>query len=177
MPKLHISFLCTLLLLLTLLGCGNNASVRPFVGGPYADFVVRYGEPYLTVTSTTLTGGQAMFTADDDSSIVFKVCPTSGNVSLLTATGPASWTDDEELAFCGRFLPKDATQTERATKYQTFHSSVGDLRLNLPRDGTGSCELTIVQLSHAPIRLLDCGARWLLSAASNSDKAIDTEYE
>ena len=142
-PKLHISFLCMLLPSLTLLTCGNNSSVRLFVGGPYADFVARYGEPYLTVASTTLTDGQAMFTAGDSSSIVFKVSPTRGNVSLLIATDPASWTDDEELAFCGQFLPKDATQTERATKYQTFQSSVGDLRLDLPRDGTGSCELTV----------------------------------
>jgi hypothetical protein len=138
-----MSFLCALLLCLTLLGCGNSSSVHPFVGGPYADFVARYGQPYLTVPSTTLIDGQAMFTAGDDSSIVFKVSPTSGNVSLLIATGPASWTDDDEVAFCRQFLPKDAMQTESTTKYQTFHSSVGDLRLDLPRDGAGACELTI----------------------------------
>ena len=139
--KRRVSFLCALLPLLALLGCGNNSQAHPFVGGPYADFVARYGEPYLTAPSTTLTDGQAMFTSDGDSSVVFKVSPTSGNVSLLVATGPASWTDQDAMAFCKQFLPVGATKTDAATSHQTFHADVGDLRLDV---AAAACDLTII---------------------------------
>ena len=72
-----------------------------------------------------------MFTSDGDSSVVFKVSPTSGNVSLLVATGPASWTDQDAMAFCKQFLPDGATKTDAATSHQTFHADLGDLRLDV----------------------------------------------
>jgi hypothetical protein len=61
--------------------------------------------------------------------------------SLLVATGPASWTDQDAMAFCKQFLPVGATKTDAATNHQTFHADVGDLRLDV---AAAACDLTII---------------------------------
>jgi hypothetical protein len=132
--RYYVSFLLAMALLLALVGCGSSsASVRPFVGGPYSDFVTKYGQPIRTGAD-----GRAVFRASSSPDVLVSVSPTSGAVTLLGAAGPTSWTDQDTLTFCAQFLPKEATEYRSVGKNKYYHSKVGDLHLDVPGTGVGT---------------------------------------
>jgi len=122
-----------------------SANGRPFVGGPYADFVKKYGQPNSIGAS-----GRALFRASRAPLILLGVSPTSGAVNYAGADGPGTWTAQDAFAYCAQFLPQDATQYHSDGQHKYYHSGVGDLHLDAPSagagtsgTGAGTCGLTL----------------------------------
>jgi hypothetical protein len=127
----------------------TSASGSPFVGGPYADFIKRYGQP-----SSIGANGRALFRASSAPPVLLGVSPTSGIVRYAGADGPGNWSIQDAFAFCAKFLPKGATEYRSDSGHKYYHSGVGDLHLDAPSagagtsgTGAGTCSLT---LANAP---------------------------
>jgi hypothetical protein len=110
-----------------------SANGRPFVGGPYSDFVKKYGQP-----NSIGANGRALFRASSAPQILIGVSPTSGAVKYTGADGPATWTTQDAFAYCAQFLPNGATQYHSDGQHKYYHSGVGDLHLDAPSTGAGT---------------------------------------
>lgn len=124
----------------------TSSNGRPFVGGPYADFIKQYGQP-----SSIGANGRALFRASSAPPVLLGVSPTSGMVRYAGADGPGTWSIQDAFAFCAKFLPKDATEYHSDGGHKYYHSGVGDLHLDAPSagagtsgTGAGTCSLTLV---------------------------------
>ncbi len=111
---------------------------KPFIGGPYANFIAAYGQP-----SGNGLGDSANFWGDPAHTITINVSPTSGTVTFVAVVGHTSWSNDETYTYCTQFLPDDAAEYNSVGRYTDFHSSVGDLVVS--NNGAGTCVITKAQ--------------------------------
>ncbi len=105
----------------------------PFVGGPYANFTHHYGQPF---------NDNNWFYADHAQTIIFAVTQAGANVSKVTVVRvPDNWTDAQTFGECVLFLPQGATAFNQTGQYTDYHSSVGEIIIAAP--GQGTCETYI----------------------------------
>jgi len=107
----------------------------PYVGGPYSNFVAKYGQPF-----SRNSGGDDLYT-DSAQTITIQIAPTSGTVTHLGLVGHDSWSDGDTHDYLGQFLPSDATLYNSAGQYTDYHSSAGDLVIGVFGQGTGVVNL------------------------------------
>jgi hypothetical protein len=111
----------------------------PHIGGPMSDFIGKYGQPV-----SQGTGNTENFYADSARTILVNVTPQGPNQQIqgVNVQGQTSWSIDQAKAFCTQFLPSDAVAFNAKDNYANYHSSVGEIVLTTP--GQGTCTLAIL---------------------------------
>ena len=108
----------------------------PFVGGPYADFVHVYGQPFGQAV-----GNRDNFYADSNHEIILNVDNNSnGIVYNVNISGPTDWDLSTTMMYCEQFLPVGATEYNSTGQNTDYMSDVGEVVIeNL---GSGTCILS-----------------------------------
>lgn len=100
---------------------------RPRLGGLFSDFVGAYGMPTPQGDSDT----QNFWTGPNQTIDINVLKNEQGIVTQLNILGPNTWTTSQTQSYCVQFLPDHATQFNATATQIEYHSSVGDITLNL----------------------------------------------
>ena len=100
---------------------------RPHLGGPFSDFVGKYGPP----NEQGDTSGQNFWIGTDQAIDLNISSDTQGEVTQLAALGPTSWNSQQAEQYCLPFLPNRATQFKATTTQRAYHSDSGDVLLTV----------------------------------------------
>lgn len=114
----------------------NVSHGRPRLGGPFSDFVGKYGP-----ATPQGDANSQNFWADSAQTIDINVMKNDqGNVTQLNILGPRSWTTQQSISYCTLFLPDQAVQFYATGTLIKYHTSAGDVVLNV--QSPSSCLLT-----------------------------------
>ena len=116
----------------------STTSGRPHLGGPFSDFVGKYGSP----TSQGDGNSQEFWVGPEQTIEISVVRNDQGEVTQLTILGPNTWNAQQTQSYCIQFLPDGATQFQTANNLIEYHSSAGEIVLNLQ---TTSCTLSFAR--------------------------------
>lgn len=100
---------------------------RPHLGGLFSDFVGAYGTPTPQGDSNT----QNFWTGPNQTIDINVLKNEQGIVTQLNILGPNTWTTSQTQSYCVQFLPDHATQFNATATQVEYHSSAGDIILNL----------------------------------------------
>ena len=116
----------------------NITHGRPHLGGPFSDFVGKYGTP-----GNQGDGSSENFWTGSDQSIDINVTRNDqGTVTQLDILGSSSWNEQQTQNYCAQFLPDGAVQTSANGNQITYRSSAGKVVLNLQ---TPSCSFSFAR--------------------------------
>lgn len=111
---------------------------RPHLGGPFSDFVGKYGTP-----GNQGDGSSQNFWTGSDQSIDINVTRNEqGKVTQLNILGSTSWDAQQTQNYCTQFLPDGAVQASASGNQIQYHSSAGQVMLNLQAP---SCSLSFAK--------------------------------
>lgn len=117
-----------------IVGSPSATHGRPHLGGPFSDFVGKYGIP-----TNQGDGSSEDFWVGTDQSVDINVSRNEqGEVTQLNVLGPLSWTTQQATSYCTQFLPDNAVQSNATATQVDYHTSVGNVELTLQ---THSCLL------------------------------------
>lgn len=117
-----------------IVGAPSVTHGRPHLGGPFTDFVGKYGMP-----ANQGDGSSEDFWVGTDQSIDINVSHNEqGEVTQLDVLGPLSWTTQQATSYCAQFLPDSAVQSSATATQVDYHTSAGNVELTLQ---THSCLL------------------------------------
>jgi hypothetical protein len=100
---------------------------RPHLGGLFSDFVGAYGKPTVQGDSNS----QNFLTGSNQTIDINAIKNEQGIVTQLTILGPNSWDTQQTQSDCIQFLPANAVQFNATSTMLAYHSSVGDVLLQL----------------------------------------------
>lgn len=105
----------------------NVTHGRPHLGGLFSDFVGAYGTPIAQGDSNS----QNFLTGPNQTIDLNAIRNEQGIVTQLTILGPNSWDTQQTQSECMQFLPDNAVQFNTTTTTLAYHSSIGDVLLQL----------------------------------------------
>lgn len=111
---------------------------RPHLGGPFSDFVGKYGNP----TPQGDANSQNFWIAPDLSIDIAVQRNEQGKVTQLNVLGAASWNMQQTRSYCEQFLPDGAAQFNATDTLVEYHSSAGNVMLALQ---STACELSFAR--------------------------------
>lgn len=119
-------------------GQASTTHGRPHLGGPFSDFVGKYGIP-----SSQGDANSQEFWVGPDQAIDINVSQNEqGKVTQIQVLGSDTWNEQQTRSYCMQFLPDGATQFSATNNVIKYHSSAGEIDLNLQ---TTSCSLSFAQ--------------------------------
>lgn len=107
---------------------------RPHLGGPFSDFVGKYGSPGAQGDAN----GQEFWVGPNQTIDITVGQNEQGKVTQLEVLGSDSWDQQQAKSYCAQFLPDGATQTSSAANLVEYRSSLGQVDLSLQNT---SCSL------------------------------------
>lgn len=113
---------------------------KPRLGGLFSDFVGTYGTP----TPQGDSNSQNFWTGPNQTIDINVLRNEQGGVTQLNILGPNSWNTPQTQSYCGQFLPDNAVQFNSADNITNYHSSAGDIVLNL--QSSSVCLLSFAKL-------------------------------
>ncbi|MGH2509550.1 MAG: hypothetical protein ACRDHZ_19405, partial [Ktedonobacteraceae bacterium] len=111
---------------------------RPHMGGLFSDFVGTYGTPIPQGDSNS----QNFLTGPNQTIDLNTMKNEQGIVTQLTILGPNTWNPPQTQNYCIQFLPNSAVQFKTTGNILEYHSSAGDVVLNL--QSASVCALSFV---------------------------------
>lgn len=117
-------------------GAPSATHGRPHLGGPFSDFVGKYGTP----TEQGDGSGENFWVGTDQNIDINVSRSDQGEVTQLNVLGPLSWDAQQAQSYCTQFLPDNAVQYNATSTQINYHSSSGNVVLTLQ---TQSCLLSI----------------------------------
>lgn len=111
---------------------------RPHLGGPFSDFVGKYGPP----SGQGDVDSQNFWVGPDQTIDINVLRNAQGMVTQLDVLGPDSWNAQQAERYCVQFLPDKAVQFSATPAQKEYHSSVGTVVLTLQ---TSSCVLALAR--------------------------------
>lgn len=109
---------------------------RPRLGGPFSDFVGKYGTP----TPQGDASSQNFWDGPDQSITISVQRNEQGKVTQINILGAPSWNVQQTQNYCVQFLPDGALQFNATNNQVEYHSSAGDVVLDLQPT---SCSLSL----------------------------------
>jgi hypothetical protein len=100
---------------------------RPHLGGPFSDFVGKYGPP----TNQGDANSQNFWVGTDQTIDINVLTNALGVVTQLDVLGPDAWNAQQAAGYCVQFLPDKAVQFSATATQREYHSSVGTVVLTL----------------------------------------------
>lgn len=100
---------------------------RPHLGGLFSDFVGAYGTP----TDQGDSSSQNFLTGPNQTIEISALKNEQGVVTQLNILGPTSWTSSQTQNYCVQFLPDNTVQFNTSGNITEYHSSAGDVTLQL----------------------------------------------
>lgn len=100
---------------------------RPRLGGPFSDFVGKYGTPGNQGDSS----GENFWVGTDQTIDINVARDEQGAVTQLNILGPMSWDTQQAQSYCVQFLPDNAVQFKATSTEIDYHSSAGEVVLTL----------------------------------------------
>lgn len=117
-----------------IVGAPSVTHGRPHLGGPFSDFVGKYGTP----ASQGDGSGEDFWVGTDQSIDINASRNEQGEVIQLDVLGPLSWTTQQATSYCTQFLPDGAVQSSATATQVDYRTSAGNVELTLQ---THSCLL------------------------------------
>lgn len=111
---------------------------RPHLGGPFSDFVGKYGPP----DQQGETNSQNFWVGPEQTMVLNLSSNAQGDVTQLNAFGPPSWNAQQAKAYCTQFLPDQATPLQTTATHIMYQSSSGEVMLTVQEQ---SCTLAFVR--------------------------------
>ncbi len=105
---------------------------RPHLGGPFSDFIGAYGQPTSQGDSNSLN----FWTGPNQSIDINVQRNEQGVVTQLNILGPDTWNTQQTQTYCIQLLPDHAVQFSATGNLIKYHSSSGDVLLNLQSPST-----------------------------------------
>jgi hypothetical protein len=110
----------------------------PRIGGRISDFYGKYGQP-----NNQGIGNSETWLADQQQTVLVNASPNaSGEVTYVSVTSSANWSNSQIMAYCSQFMPSDASKFNSDANYTDYHSSIGEIVVQL---APASCVITIAQ--------------------------------
>ena len=109
----------------------------PRIGGPMSDFYGKYGHPN---NQGSVPGSETWILNDQNQTIIDAAPNAGGIVDYVNITNGTAWNNQQMQSYCEQFMPSDASQFNQDGPYIDYHSSVGEIVMEL---GQASCVITI----------------------------------
>jgi len=119
---------------------------RPHIGGPFSDFVGKYGQPIGQGQPGSYNFQSDTARPDGSYPAGPNVTPNAAGVVIgltIVSDGATTVSFDQARLHCEVWLPSDATLFNTAPPYIDYHSSVGEIVMMV--NDFGDCVLSIAQ--------------------------------
>ena len=119
---------------------------KPHIGGPFSDFVGKYGQPIGQGSGNSYNFQSDTPRSDGSLPPGPNVTPNAAGMVIgldIVSDGATTVSFDQARLHCEVWLPSDAVEFNRAPPYIDYHSSVGEIVMMV--NDFGDCVLSIAQ--------------------------------